>query len=466
MLSAHHLVSDGASFGIMQRELSIIYSALVTGASAPLDAATPFSEYVAWRADQAAASEPYWLGLYPEPAGPAGPAGRPRQATRSVVRVRDPSCRHRRGAVRGREGPGRRPGRDTVHRPARGLGDLLHRLSGQADFANGVFVAGQPSMGVSDLVGLCAGLLPLRVRITPEDRLADFLERLRRSTYDAFDEQHYTVAKLASALHLPRDASRPMVVSAVITLETPTPGIDFAGLEAVESEGGRRRFGSFDFEAYLTESERNVAVDFQWATAVFEPDTIARWLGHYIHLLRQMTTDVSARRVGPATARRHGAPGAADPVERHRDAAPRCVDPRTDRAAGSQAPGPRGRLGFGRVAHLRRAERQGQPAGSPSAESRRRGGAAVVGVHLERSLDMLVALLAVLKAGGAYVPLDPAFPPERLAAIAAGRRGPARPAHAGVAARDGRAPTGAGRGGPWTATPAVIDGEDPIRTSG
>src|SRR4029453_3996139 len=67
---------------------------------------------------------------------------------------------------------------------------LLHRLSGQTDFASGVFVSGQASMGVRDLGGLCAGLLPLRVRITPEDSVADHLVRLKRSTFDAFDHQH------------------------------------------------------------------------------------------------------------------------------------------------------------------------------------------------------------------------------------------------------------------------------------
>ena len=87
-------------------------------------------------------------------------------------------------------------------------------------------------MGARDLVGPCASFLPLRGEVKPGDSLSDYLARLKCSTFDAYDHQHYTVGKLASKLHVPRDASRPTLVSTAITLETPTQGIDFEGLEA------------------------------------------------------------------------------------------------------------------------------------------------------------------------------------------------------------------------------------------
>ncbi len=418
VLSAHHLISDGSSFGVMQRDLSVIYSDLVRGARAPLDDATRFSDYVTWRADQGAASEAYWLGLYDDP---------PIQLDLPADHARPPVRSFEYGTHRVAIGEDLFAALKDLA-VAQGVTPfivllaaweiLLHRLSGQTEFASGVFVAGQPSMGVRDLVGLCAGLLPLRARITPDERLSDYLTRLKRSTFDAFDNQHYTVGKLASALHLSRDASRPTVVSTVITLETPTQGIDFEDLEAVEFGSGRRRFGSFDFEAYLTESNDDVLVDFQYSKAIFESDTIKRWLGYYMHLLRQMTSRATApvsdlRLLDDAERRelltrwndtQSPVPDRSTHVRFELESA-RHPDRVAIRGSGET-------LTYGEL--NAKANRLARHLRALGVEADR-----LVGVHVHRSADMVVALLAVHKAGGAYVPLDPLFPNERLAMIAA-----------------------------------------------
>jgi amino acid adenylation domain-containing protein/non-ribosomal peptide synthase protein (TIGR01720 family) len=418
VLSGHHLVCDGTSLGVMQRDLSAIYSTLVRGGSLRLDEATQFSEYAAWRAEQSAASEPYWLSLYEAPPTPLDlPADKARPPSRSFVygtgsallgqdllaALRDTAVKH---------------GVTPFIVLLAAWEVLLHRLSGQSEFASGVYVAGQQSMGVRDLVGLCASLLPLRALVDPEERLSDHLRRLKRDTYAAFDAQHCGVGRLASALHLPRDASRPTLVSTVITLETPTRGIEFAGLDAVESGNGLRSYGAFDLEAYLTESTDDLTVELKYSTAIFDPQTIDRWLGYYIHLLRQMTADAD--------------PGIAD-LRLLDDVQRRAMLTRWNE---TEAPLPAG-LPIEQF-ELQAARHPGRPAIRSSSGSlsygeldaranrlarhlRELGVEAdrLVGVHVDRTPDMVVALLAVHKAGGAFVPLDPLFPRERLAMIAA-----------------------------------------------
>jgi amino acid adenylation domain-containing protein/non-ribosomal peptide synthase protein (TIGR01720 family) len=416
VLSAHHLITDGWSLGVMQRDLGALYTAVVRDRAPDLGPATRFEDFVAWHADQSADAAPYWLELYDRP---PVQLDLPTDGVRPPVRTFDYGT-HR--AVIGEEllpslrelavANGVTP--FVVLLAAWQL--LLHRLSGQAEFASGVFVSGQASMGARSLVGLCTNLLPLRAEMEPHELLSDHLARLQRSTFDAFDNQHYALGDLASALQLARDASRPTMVSTVITLETPTHGIDYAGLRAIETVHGRRRYGSFDLEAYLTETQADLIVDFKYATALFDPATIERWVGHYLHLLRQMAT----RADGPL-----GGLRLLDDVERadllvrwnHTDApvpdttTPRLVEVQAarhpDRVA-IEASG--GSLTYGELDT--RANRLAAYLRSLGV-----GPDKLVGVHVERSPEMVVALLAVHKAGGAYVPLDPLFPTERLAMI-------------------------------------------------
>ena len=416
VLSGHHLVCDGWSFGVMQRDLGAIYSAMVRGESPDLADAPRHADYVTWRAAQSDGSEPYWLELHREPPTELDlPADRQRQPVRTFA------CGSERAVV---ETELLADLRDLA--TAEGVTTfvvllaawemLLHRLSGQGEFASGVFVSGQAFMGADDLVGLCANLLPLRARAVAGESVADYLRRLKSSTFDALDNQCHSVGALATALNVPRDASRPALVSTAITLETPTGDIVFEGLEAVQTNHGRRTFGSYDLEAYLTESAEDLIVDFQYSSDLFDSDTIRRWLGHYVHLLRQMTVAASA----PVAEL-----GLLDASERQEI---------LTRGNETEAPVPdrsiRERIEQQAALHpdrpaIRTSDRS-MTYGELNASSNRLarhlrdigvGPERPVGVHLNRSPEMVVALLAVHKARGAYVPLDPMFPIERLTTI-------------------------------------------------
>jgi amino acid adenylation domain-containing protein len=417
VLSTHHLISDGWSLGVMQRDLSRIYSALVRGEPVALGDATPFSEFVAWREQQSRDAEPYWRSLYERP---------PVQLDLPTDSVRPPVRSFEYGSQRAVVG-------DELLAALRDLAAshdvtpfivllaawqlLLHRLSGQAEFASGVFVSGQASMGARSLVGLCTNLLPLRAELLDVESLPDYLARIKRGAFDAFDNQHYALGDLASALQLARDISRPTLVSSVITLETPTRGIEFEGLRAIESVHGRRKYGSFELEAYLTERDQDLIVDFKYSTSIFDSATIERWLGHFVHLLQEMANNSTA----PVASLR-----LLDQAERQRILR---MGNDTEAPIPDRLTHERFELGAARDPDriAIRTSTEALAYGQLNAQANRLarhlrelgvGPNRMVGVHLHRSARMVVALLAVHKAGGAYVPLDPLFPDERLGMIA------------------------------------------------
>lgn len=400
----------------MQRDLGAIYSALRAGRPVQLDEAIRFSEYVAWDRDHGGESERYWLDVYDRPPLPLDlPIDGARQPLRAfessqerVLIGTDLVAALRRLAAE--EGVSL----FTVLLGAWQI--LLHRLSGQEEFAIGLVAAGQASMGVRDLVGSCANLVPLQARMAPDERVSDFLSRLKWSSYDAYDHQHYTVGKLASALNLPRDVNRPTIVSTAITLETPTEGIHFDGLQ-VEPMASTTSFSAFDLAADLTEADDDVAIDLHYSEALFDRATIRRWLGHYSNLLRQMpaapTSTISSLRSLDDAERRDlletwNDTGAQVPTESTHQLFEQGARKHPERVAIRTSGAS---LTYGEL--NTRANRLARHLRTLGVGANR-----LVGVYLHRSPDVVVAMLAVHKAGGAYLPLDPLFPIERLSMIA------------------------------------------------
>ncbi len=439
VLSMHHLVGDGWSFDVMRRELGVLYSAIVQGRSAVLDVPTQYREYAAWLPRQTAASKGYWMRLYDRPPVRLDlPVDRPRPAVQSYDYA---SAR----AVIGEElltslkGQAAAQGVTLFTVLLAGWEILLHRLSGQDDFVHAVFVSGQPGMGVRSLVGFCTNPLPLRARIEPMEHLSDLLKRSRRAMTDALDNRYFSVGHVVRAFRLRRDPSRPSLVSAGITLESALSAIEFGGLEAAGWDHGRRSFGPFDVELYLMESTDDLTADLEYAAGLFEPDTIERWLGHYVHLLSQIAVSASGL---ISDLRLEGEPGRVTLPPQRVDATydddqaisdedleelARWNDtthPYPDDAvvhdlfdAQAAATPDRTAILFqgATLSYAELLERSNRLAHHLIEKGITTD--VPVGVAVHRSPEMIIGMLAVIKAGGAYLPLDPALPAARLAGM-------------------------------------------------
>ncbi|MFT4103018.1 MAG: amino acid adenylation domain-containing protein, partial [Burkholderiaceae bacterium] len=435
LMTAHHIVCDGWSWGVIVRELGQLYDALAHAGAGAADAAVSalppapcFGDYVAWEIAQQreaayAASERYWLGRFGGGALPALdlPADRPRPAVRTFGSRR---CDHLLdaalvGALRKQAG---RLGVSFYGLMFGAFAVLLHRLSGQSDVVIGVPAAGQSASGLTGLVGHCVNLLPVRVGLDSTASFEQFARDAGGRLLDAFEHRALTYGSLLKKLPVRRDPSRLPLVSVMFNVDSAVDGEapGFAGL-ATRFASNPRLYENFELFVNATPVPGGAhRVEWQFNTGLFDDETIARWSRCYEALLRGLVT--------------RGADGsiATTPLSRLDLLA---ADDRTALHALQPAPLPYPRDRTMVADFVRQAsatptriaaewrDRSMTYAELDAASNRlartlrERGvGRGVrVGLCIERGFDMLVSVLAVLKAGGAYLPLDPAFPPARLA---------------------------------------------------
>ena len=417
ILTAHHIVCDGWSTNIVLKELSAAYSAFKAGRPVDLPEPTSFSRYARFQtaffmSPEGEKVEAYWLDQFKAPPPPLElPTDRPRPAYKqfngATYRRKIDAAAYQRIRT-----AGARQGCTLFVTLLAGFQTLLSRLSGQDDIVVGVPTAGQ-SLYEQNLVGHCVNFLPLRVTVDGGATAAELLKRVKATVLSGYEHQNYTYGRLVRKLALPRDPARLPLTEVQFNLERIADGLDFNGATG-EVETNAKGFVNFDIFLNIRESKDGLAIDCDYNTGLFDEATIARWLDHYETLLAAIADD-SGREVatlplmtdaqrqtllqqffGPELAASDAATVHAL-VERQ---AARSPDDIAVIYEGEQ-------LSF---AELDR--RANQLAHHLRAAGVRPG--SFVGVFVERSLEMIVALLGVLKSGGAYVPMDPTFPPERL----------------------------------------------------
>ncbi|MBL9126512.1 MAG: tRNA (adenine(22)-N(1))-methyltransferase TrmK, partial [Verrucomicrobiales bacterium] len=418
LFTAHHIACDGWSYDIVLRELGHCYGALARKEPIALPPATPFREYAVWEKQQRTTAEgteafDFWKRQYASlPPILELPTDRPRPPRRSYQGAR--SSRTLNAAlVQGVRKAGAKQGMTLFGTLLGGYAALLCRLSGTSDLVIGIPAAGQNLIGKEDAVGHCANLLPLRLQVDGDQPVKTLLRTAKQAVLDAFDHQRLTFGALLRELNLPRRPGHVPLVPVIFNLDPPLSEIRFAGLEH-EIHLNPRRCYQFDLGFNVVEVGRELVVECDYNTDLFDASTIDRWLEHYEAILSGMAADTEqasclldpnseaqrrrlliewndTRREYPADRLFPG--WFAEQAGRTPDAVAAVFG---DRA-----------WTYAELDRLsNRLARRLQAAGV--------GPDRLVGVCVERSLEMLLAVVAVLKAGGAYVPLDPDLPADRL----------------------------------------------------
>ncbi len=417
-LTTHHIAVDGWSLGVLLSELGVIYSTVCKGEPHGLPAAVQFSDYVRWeegrrQSGDSAASEAYWLEKFKEPVPILDlPLDRPRPAEKTYDAARAqlvlPSylCKELR-QLAGRRGA-------TMFSTLLAVFNVLvHRLTGQEDIVVGIPAAGQMAFGGHDLVGHCVNFLPLRGHITGTISFEDYLAATKSSVLDAYDHQHSTYASLLQKLTLPRDPGRLPLMSVSFNLDRDRGISDFDGL-TVEAFDQSRIAINFDSEINIVDSDAGIKVNWHYNVDLFDAPTVRRWLSHFQTLVAAIVAN-SAQSISELALLTDD--------ERHQllvqwndTAVPFSTDYAVHKLFEMQVE---------RVPESTAVEFEGKrltyrelnARANQLAHHLRHLGIAsdsLVGVCIERSIEMVTALLAVLKSGAGYVPLDPAYPDERL----------------------------------------------------
>ncbi|APR77525.1 Siderophore biosynthesis non-ribosomal peptide synthetase [Minicystis rosea] len=423
VVALHHIVSDAWSIGVLTREMGALYDAFVAGRPSPLaDLSIQYADYAAWQrrtlsGEREARQLAYWKDRL---------AGAPRTIELFTDKPRPPVSSHRGARVpiavpeavtEGLRRIARDRGATLFMTLLAGFEVLLHRYTEQTDLVVGTPIAGRTRSEVEGLIGCFVNTLALRVELSAELPFADLIARAREACLGAYAHQDLPFERLVQALEPERDPSRSPIFQIVFVLQNaPVAG-------AKPSEIGRRGFAAesgtakFDLTFTLVETASGLAGGIEFATDLFEAPTIARMARHFEVLLAAAVAEPT-RPIGELTIlpeeelRRVVTTWNATRSEYPREAtihalfqaqAARTPDA-TALVRGDES------ISYGEL--LVRAHRLAHRLREMGV-----GAETAVGVYARRSIDLVVALVAVLEAGGFYVPLDPEMPDARLAWI-------------------------------------------------
>jgi amino acid adenylation domain-containing protein len=426
VLVQHHIVSDGWSMQVMVEELVQLYAAYSQGLDVVLPALPiQYADYALWQRSWMEAGEKerqlaYWTGLLGgEQPVLELPFDRPRPVRQSHRGAQfileldiDLSQALRRVA--------QQEGATAFALLLASFQALLYRYSGQADIRVGVPIANRNRVETERLIGFFVNTQVLKADLDGRMGFDELLAQARQRALEAQAHQDLPFEQLVEALQPERNASHNPLFQVLFNHQseirsvTPEVQLEDLRLEGLAWDG---QTAQFDLTLDIQEDENGIWASFDYATDLFDASTVERLAGHWRNLLRGIVAN-PRQRLGELplldAPERRQTLSEWNPAQREY-AVQGTLQQRFEEQARQRPQAvalilDEQRLSYGelnaranRLAHCLIA--RGVGADVP------------VGLALERSLDMLVGLLAILKAGGAYLPLDPAAPEERLAHI-------------------------------------------------
>ena len=419
VITNHHIVADGWSIAILLRELAAIYSAECQGIAYQLPQPMQLSEYVRWQerlqlSPEMATAKAYWLNKFANSVSVLElPTNRPRPSVNTYTGARQ-SLTLGTSLFKNLKSLSIQRNTTLFTTLLAGYMTLLHRLTGQDDIVVGIAAAGQLSVGSEYLVGHCVNLLPVRTQVSANQTFTDFSTSLKKVLFEAYEHQIYPFIKLIKDLNLPRDPSRAPLLTTIFNMDR--AGSEVESLDhKVESVKNPTSSAKYDIAFNIVETGSDLLVECDYSTDLFDSQTIQRWMEHFRILLEGIVTHPKQRLSDlPLLTEAQQHQLVVDwndtqtnypmdqcihelfeaQVERSPDAIAVIFEDQqlTYRELNQRA---------NQLAHHLRSLGVGPEV--------------LVGICVERSLNMVIGLLGILKAGGAYVPLDPSYPKERLA---------------------------------------------------
>ena len=420
IVTAHHLICDGWSFGVIIKELVSLYSGYVRSGSGKLEQPASFANYAASQdsrdsSQQAQQDEAYWLGQYSSvPANIDLPANRPRGNQRTFRSERIDHILDQALVERVKKS-GAHSGVGLFAALLGGFSSLMQRLSGATDLVIGVPAAGQLVVGQESLVGHCVNFLPIRLSCEPTTAFSDLLAATQTRLLDAFEHQSCTFGRMLQKLPILRDPGRPTLVSVMFNLDQDfgEGDLNCPGL-SIKVTANPRSYEMFELFVNAAPVEGGLRLECQFNADLFDGQSVRTWMRSYESLLR-LASESPAQAICDleiisqedhdrlAGWNKNAVPISDSALIHELIEAQVARNPSHPAIIWGQQS-----IGYGELD-----ARANQIAHSLAELGA--GPDKLVGLHVERGPDMVAALLAVLKVGAAYVPLDPAYPASRLA---------------------------------------------------
>ena len=430
MLVVHHIVFDASSLAVLLHDWFVLYAAEVSGTRAALTPlATRYSDFVRWQSELLGGGlgEEMWAYWQRQLSAPLPTLDLPLDHPRPAIQAfsgETVTFRIESGIAEGLRELARQRGATPYMALLAAFQVLLYRYTGQPDIVIGSPTGGRSRQEFEGILGYFVNPVVLRGDLRDAPTFSACIDGARAMVVEALKNADYSFPLLVKRLRPQRDPSR----SPLFQVEFNLVKADHVGVTMAEHGGRPSRMtlgglemtpiaihqqeGQFDFSLVALDSGGPILATFKYATDLFERATVERMAGHFQRLLEglvespegwisdlPLVTREEERELSRwnATARAYPTACVHELIVAQAKAAPTRVAVEMDGA----------RLSYGELDERSRALSEhliglGVGADVP------------VGIYMERSLDMLVGLLAILRAGGAYVPLDPAYPRDRL----------------------------------------------------
>ncbi|MDZ8091513.1 MAG: amino acid adenylation domain-containing protein [Nostoc sp. DedQUE05] len=421
LLKMHHIVADGWSIEILLRELAHIYQELLTQGTLNCRRSAPgYSQYLAWEKSKIKDGTierdlRFWQRtLNKVPVETTFPIDRPRP----IRRTGKGATFHTRlnaSIARAVNEYARNYGTTPYTILFTGLAILLHRLTYQRDIVMGTVTAGRDTPDLQDVVGLCANTIAIRCSIEPHDSFKHLLDSVRRSMVDAYEHSAASFDSVVDTLKVNRDPSRTPLFQIMVLYRSSSyeQAFNVPNLRSHEIalDSGVSRF---DATFQFTNVNEYLELAIEYNSDLFEESTVQRWAERLQVLLGSAIANPQCRvDLLPIMSS-----GERDLVMQHGNGTTATFPNNLTLSELFEAqvdctPDATALLFEDQQMSYRELEEQS----NRLAQRLRQLGVkpeVLVGVCLERSIEMVISLMAILKAGGAYVPLDPDYPVSRL----------------------------------------------------
>jgi amino acid adenylation domain-containing protein len=435
LLAAHHMVADLWSMAIALRELGQIYSSVVDGAIARLEPCTlQYVDYVRWQ-----------TGILEGPEGELSRSYWQRQLAGALTSIDFPADRPRapvetrRGAsgsflvegdlALGVRSIARESGATLYMALLGAFAILISRYTGHYDILIGSPAAGRSRRKLAGLVGYLVNPLVMRTRLADHAGFSDVLEGVRDTVLEAFEHELLPFPELVKLLRPDRDPSRSPLFQLFFAFQkSQMPDGLAIGPFALGLPGGRMNLGKlsvesmpsgrsgsqFDLSLLVAEVDSGLGGVLEYNSDLFDPATIDRVARHFKVLLASIVAapdrSISSLQLLEAVELDQMLVdwNKTEIIYSGDDNLAKAFDGQVEKAADAVA------LISGTEQLTARELQRRAELVSGKLASEGIGADMIVGVLMERSAEMVIALMGILKSGAAYLPLDPTFPPERI----------------------------------------------------
>ncbi|NOK31919.1 amino acid adenylation domain-containing protein [Corallococcus exercitus] len=440
VFTLHHIVSDGWSRGVLVREVAALYGAFSDGRPSPLpELPVQYADYALWQrswlhGDVLEAQLSYWRQRLADAAPLELPTDFPRPAVQTfhgdVVPLRLSSSLAHALKTLGRSG-----GVTPFMLLLAAFQVLLSRYAGQEDISVGTPIAGRTHAETESLIGFFVNTLVLRSRVSPGASFHQLLQQVREASLGAYAHQDVPFERLVEDLRPQRDLTRPPLFQALFSLQnTSMPAVQLPGLalRPLDVEGHSVKA---ELELFLFETPDGFDGSLGYNTDLFAPATAQRMARHFGALVEALVAHPHAPLASASMLSQDEQRQVLLDWNDTRTHAPRDATlPDLFQAQARRTPDAVALIsGEDRLTYRQLDERANQLAHALMSLGVTPGTPVAVG--LERSFDLIVALLAILKAGAAYVPLERAHPRERLALLLRDCASPLLLSHSSLAQR-------------------------------